>query len=95
MENSEFNRKILAIAAAIVADWTNTIADQVCADTPNNILALMDELSPEHQDRLHAQYELYNSGGKDYVEGDFMMGSALVAGGSIEVALKTLAIEIQ
>ena len=95
MENSEFNRKILLSAAAIVADWKNTIANQVCADTPSAILDLMDELSPEHKDRLHAQYELANSGGKDYVEGDFMMGSALIACGAIEVALKTLAIEIQ
>lgn len=87
--DAEFNRKILAIAAAIVANWKNTIANQTFADTPSDILALMSELSPEHQDRLHAQYELANSGGKDYVEGDFMMGIALIAGGSIEVALKS------
>ena len=91
----EFNRKILIIAAAIVSDWTKQIGSRACSDTPSEILALIAELRPEYQDHLHKQYELVNSGSQDYVDGDFMMGFGIIAGGAIEVALKTLAVETQ
>ena len=94
-QDSEFNQKILNIAVAIIEDWTHTIGNRTCSDTPYDILALMEDLSPEGKDRLHKQYELWNSDGRDYVKGDSWVGSGLIVGGAIELALKRLAAEIK
>lgn len=91
----EINPKILRIAAEICAEYGSIMGDRTCQDTTDDIASAADDLSAEELDRLHRQYEQYNSDGDDYVPGEFAKRDGLTLGLAIGRHLTELADTIE
>jgi hypothetical protein len=83
--------KLIKIAAEICEQYADIVADRVCQDLPDQIVEVVDRLTPEEKQWIAYWYEQENSNGEDYDPAIDLSHDGMVMGYAIANLLQKLA----